>query len=42
MAEPLSPIDLKILDQIQQDASLSTTELAEKVGLSQSPCWRRL
>jgi Lrp/AsnC family transcriptional regulator len=42
MAEPLSPIDLKILDQIQKDASLSTTELAEKVGLSQSPCWRRL
>lgn len=42
MAEPLSSIDIKILEQIQKDSSLSTTELAEKVGLSQSPCWRRL
>lgn len=42
MSEDLSAIDLRILDQIQRDASLSTGELAEKVGLSQSPCWRRL
>lgn len=42
MTEPLGAIDMKILEQIQKDASLSTTELAEKVGLSQSPCWRRL
>lgn len=42
MAEALTTFDIKILEQIQKDASLSTTELAEKVGLSQSPCWRRL
>lgn len=38
----LSSADYRILEQIQQDCSLSTGELAEKVGLSQSPCWRRL
>lgn len=38
----LDDIDLKILDALQRDASLSTAELAEVVGLSQSPCWRRL
>ena len=42
MTDPLASIDLKILEQLQKDASLSTTELAERVGLSQSPCWRRL
>ncbi|MES2495668.1 MAG: Lrp/AsnC family transcriptional regulator [Pseudomonadota bacterium] len=42
MTDPLTPIDLKILEQVQKDAALSTTELAERVGLSQSPCWRRL
>ncbi|MDC7684117.1 Lrp/AsnC family transcriptional regulator [Asticcacaulis sp. BYS171W] len=42
LAEPLSSIDIKILAQLQKDASLSTTELADRVGLSQSPCWRRL
>ncbi|HEX7947099.1 MAG TPA: Lrp/AsnC family transcriptional regulator [Phenylobacterium sp.] len=42
MAEELTTIDIKILEQIQQDAAMSTTELAERVGLSQSPCWRRL
>ncbi|MGV3481013.1 MAG: Lrp/AsnC family transcriptional regulator [Sphingobium sp.] len=42
MTEALTPIDLKILEQVQKDAALSTTELAERVGLSQSPCWRRL
>lgn len=42
MAEELSAIDLRILEQIQKDASLSTGQLAEQVGLSQSPCWRRL
>jgi len=42
MSEELSVFDIKILDQLQKDASLSTVELAEVVGLSQSPCWRRL
>ncbi len=42
MREELSAVDLRILEQIQKDSSLSTSELAERVGLSQSPCWRRL
>lgn len=42
MTDALTAIDLKILEQMQKDATLSTTELAERVGLSQSPCWRRL
>jgi Lrp/AsnC family transcriptional regulator len=40
--EPLTKVDIRLLEQIQQDSSLSTGELAERVGLSQSPCWRRL
>ena len=35
-------IDRKILKLVQHDASLSTAELAERVGLSTTPCWRRL
>ena len=34
--------DIAILKELQRDASLSSTELAERVGLSQSPCWRRV
>ncbi|NDB16384.1 MAG: Lrp/AsnC family transcriptional regulator [Gammaproteobacteria bacterium] len=34
--------DIAILKALQQDASVSSTELAERVGLSQSPCWRRV
>ena len=42
MQNPLSPIDRKILRLLQHDADLSAAEVAEKVGLSQSPCWRRI
>jgi len=42
MADDFSRFDLRILEQMQSDCSISTTELAERVGLSQSPCWRRL
>jgi Lrp/AsnC family transcriptional regulator len=41
-ADVLDAFDLKILDALQSDATLSSAELAERVGLSQSPCWRRL
>jgi len=34
--------DIAILKALQQDARVSSTELAERVGLSQSPCWRRV
>ena len=42
MPEPLDAVDAKILDLIQHDAGLSVAEIAEKVGLSSSPCWRRI
>lgn len=42
VADELDLYDLKILEQLQKDAAQSTAELAEKVGLSQSPCWRRV
>ncbi|GMU69942.1 MAG: AsnC family transcriptional regulator [Steroidobacteraceae bacterium] len=42
MAEELSSYDIRLLEQLQKNAEQSTAELAEKVGLSQSPCWRRL
>ena len=34
--------DLRILRWLQLDASMPLTELAEKTGLSPSPCWRRV
>ncbi|MES1200787.1 MAG: Lrp/AsnC family transcriptional regulator [Pseudomonadota bacterium] len=42
MTEELDAVDVKILDLLQQDASLSIADIAEKVGLSSSPCWRRI
>ena len=38
----LDPIDLEILSLLQQDATLSSAQIAERVGLSASPCWRRI
>lgn len=38
----LDKIDQKILAALQEDASRSAAEIAEAVGLSQSPCWRRI
>ncbi len=35
-------IDLRILQQLQVDSSLTNQELADKVGLSPSPCLRRV
>ena len=40
--ETLDAVDAKILDLIQHDAALSVAEIAERVGLSSSPCWRRI
>jgi DNA-binding Lrp family transcriptional regulator len=42
MSERLDATDLRILDLIQRDAALSVAEVAERVGLSSSPCWRRI
>lgn len=38
----LDPQDVKILELLQQDASRSTNDIAEKLNMSQSPCWRRI
>jgi len=34
--------DRRILQVIQEDARISNTELADRIGLSPSPCWRRV
>jgi len=38
----IDAVDAKILDLVQTDAALSVAEIAERVGLSSSPCWRRI
>jgi Lrp/AsnC family transcriptional regulator, leucine-responsive regulatory protein len=38
----LDRIDRRILHELQLDARLSSAELAEKVSLTASPCWRRV
>ena len=35
-------IDLKILDILQRDATVPIARIAEQVGLSQTPCWKRI
>jgi Lrp/AsnC family transcriptional regulator len=35
-------IDRKILDILQRDAVVSVADIADRVGLSQSTCWRRI
>jgi Lrp/AsnC family transcriptional regulator len=42
MQTELDRTDLRILSWLQRDASASVGEIAEHVGLSQSPCWRRI
>jgi Lrp/AsnC family transcriptional regulator len=42
MPETLDKFEKRILELLQEDASLSTAEIAERVGLSASPCWRRI
>ncbi|GAM05637.1 MULTISPECIES: Lrp/AsnC family transcriptional regulator [Novosphingobium] len=38
----LDAYERKILRELQRDASQTTAQIAEKVGLSASPCWRRI
>ncbi|MEX1033461.1 MAG: Lrp/AsnC family transcriptional regulator [Cellvibrionaceae bacterium] len=38
----LDDYDLKILRCLQESADYSMAELGEKVGLSHTPCWRRI
>jgi len=38
----LDALDIRILDILQENARITTLELAEKVGLSPTPCARRV
>ena len=38
----IGPAELRILDELQKDCRLSNQELAERVNLSPSACWRRV
>ncbi|MBE5075104.1 Lrp/AsnC family transcriptional regulator [Erythrobacteraceae bacterium E2-1 Yellow Sea] len=38
----LDSYEKRILQHLQEDASCSNADLADKVGLSASPCWRRI
>lgn len=38
----LDRIDRKILHELMQDATLAVAQLADRVGLSQTPCWKRV
>jgi Lrp/AsnC family transcriptional regulator len=38
----MDAIDRKILAVLQQDASLSVAEIGNRVGLSSTPCWKRI
>ena len=42
MRKNIDQIDKRLLRELQRDASLSQRELADRVGLSQNACWRRL
>lgn len=42
MITKLDNIDIKILNLLQQDASLSVDVLADRVSLSRNACWRRV
>ena len=41
-AAALDSTDIKILRILQQDAALSTSEVANRVSLTTTPCWRRI
>jgi len=38
----MDAIDRKILSVLQNDASLSVAEIGQRVGLSSTPCWKRI
>jgi Lrp/AsnC family transcriptional regulator len=38
----MDKLDAKILDLLQENANLTAAEIADRVGLSKTPCWRRI
>jgi Lrp/AsnC family transcriptional regulator len=39
---PLDLIDRKIVAELMRDATLPVAQIGDKVGLSQTPCWKRI
>lgn len=42
MPSDLDPFERKILAILQTDSSRSNADIAEEIGLSEAPCWRRV
>jgi Lrp/AsnC family transcriptional regulator len=42
MEKMLDDADRRILRELQSDSSRTVTQIAEAVGLSHAPCWRRI
>lgn len=40
--EDLDLIDRKIIAELMRDATLPVAQIADRVGLSQTPCWKRI
>jgi Lrp/AsnC family transcriptional regulator len=38
----LDAVDLRILREVQSDAALALADIADRVGVSATPCWRRI
>jgi Lrp/AsnC family transcriptional regulator len=38
----IDPTDRRILDELQRDGALSAADVAARVGLSTTTCWRRI
>lgn len=38
----MDKLDRKILDLLQQDGALTAAAIADRIGLSKAPCWRRI
>jgi len=38
----MDKLDRKILELLQKDGGLTAAEVAERIGLSKAPCWRRI
>lgn len=41
-SKPIDDIDRRILRALQEDARLTIAEVADRVGLSSTPCWNRI
>jgi Lrp/AsnC family transcriptional regulator len=38
----MDKLDKRILEQLQKNSGLTAAELADRIGLSKAPCWRRI